>query len=174
MLNKVGAFIYSFVEVGDILTHIRKMQKYYEKENNATNRLVRSVYSLLRLRQFKKIYHNFACEIIVDAEIGEVIFRHPLGIVIGSGAHLSDGVIIHQNVTFGALRFDEKERRGIFCNQFVGKNTIVCAGAKVLGDVTIGENCIIGANAIVTRDVPDNSTVVGFNKVIINDSNSVE
>ena len=65
-------------------------------------------------------------------------------VVIGGGAELKDGVIIHQNVTFGAVRFDCKEKRGIFSRQIVWENTIVCAGAKILGDVVIGKNCIIG------------------------------
>ncbi|UUF09750.1 hypothetical protein J0J70_12450 [Turicibacter bilis] len=46
----------------------------------------------------------------------------------------------------------------------VGKNTIIGAGAKILGDVIIGENCTIGVNAVVTKDVPSNTTVVGYNK----------
>ena len=79
---------------------------------------------------------------------------------------LADGVIIHHNVTFGALRFDEKEKRGIPCQQIVGQNTIIGCGAKVLGDITIGKNCIIGANAVVTKNVPDDTTVVGFNTFI--------
>ena len=90
--------------------------------------------------------------------------------MIGGGAILSDGVIIHQNVTLGALRFDVKEKRGIPCNQVVGENTIIGCGAKILGDVVIGKNCIIGANAVVTKDVPDCTTVVGFNTFIYNDN----
>lgn len=80
---------------------------------------------------------------------------------------MADGVIIHQNVTLGALRFNA-ERRGVDCKQIIGRNTIICAGAKILGNVNIGENCIVGANAVVTKDIPDNSVVVGFNKVIEN------
>ena len=91
-------------------------------------------------------------------------FRHTLGIVIGGYAELHSGVIIHQNVTLGALRFDEIERRGIPCSQKNGANTIICTGAKVLGDIIVGENCILGANAVVTKDVPDNMVVVGYNK----------
>ena len=79
---------------------------------------------------------------------------------------MGKGVIVHQNVTFGALRFDETERRGIMCYQYVGENTIIGAGAKVLGDVKIGKNCVIGANAVVTKNVPDNTTVVGYNRHI--------
>lgn len=80
---------------------------------------------------------------------------------------MEDDVIVHQNVTFGALRFSKEERRGISCNQIIKKGTIICAGAKILGDVTIGENCIIGANAVVTKNVPDGATVVGYNKIIL-------
>lgn len=167
VIKSLKKFVHPFVIFDDLLPQVKKMQKYYEKENNATNSLIRSIYSFLRLYHHRKIFRNFACDIFAEAQIGEVIFRHPLGIVIGGGAHLSDGVIIHQNVTFGALHFDEKDRRGIPCHQYVGKNTIICAGAKVLGDVTIGENCIVGANAIVTKDVPDNATIVGYNKIIL-------
>lgn len=59
---------------------------------------------------------------------------------------------------------------GTYYKQIIGKNTIVCAGAKILGDVVIGENCIIGANAIVTKNVPNGATVVGFNKMILKDN----
>lgn len=79
-----------------------------------------------------------------------------------------DGVIIYQNVTFGALRFDKIERREVPCIQTVKSNTIICARAKVLGNVTIGKNCIIGANSIVTKDVHNNTVVVGYNKHLDN------
>ncbi|MFQ9122464.1 MAG: hypothetical protein ACLR5N_09935 [Haemophilus parainfluenzae] len=52
------------------------------------------------------------------------------------------------------------------CQQIVGQDTIIGCGAKVLGDVTIGKNCIIGANAVVTKNVPDDTTVVGFTTFI--------
>lgn len=150
----------------ELLTTFRKMQRYSILEKAETSHL-KKYYAIRRHFVFKHISREFSCEIFPEAQLGNVIFRHPLGIVIGGGARLSDGVIIHQNVTFGALRFDEKERRGIFCQQFVGENTIICAGAKILGDVTIGKNCIVGANAVVTKDVPDGATVVGYNKIIV-------
>lgn len=158
----VGRVIYGKA----IMYHIRRMQYFYHKEENTRNSLLKYWYHINRWYQFKRIYHDFACEVVVTAKLGKVIFRHPLGIVIGGGANLSDGVIIHQNVTLGALRFSGEERRGVFCAQHIGENTIICAGAKVLGDVRVGKNCIIGANAVVTKDVPDNATVVGFNKII--------
>lgn len=152
----------------NIMDDINKMRKYKNLEKKYKDKkLLRKIFSVLTWKKHDKIFLKYSCEIIPDAKIGKVIFRHPLGIVIGGGAIIEDGVIIHQNVTLGALNFDLKERRGIICNQIIGENTIICAGAKVLGDVKIGKNCIIGANAIVTKDIPDNTTVVGYNKIIL-------
>lgn len=158
--------LYMLIQGPDLLSCIRKMHLYNNMEIETKNRGKRAFYALLTQYYFKKIYRQFACEVMPSAKLGKVIFRHPLGIVIGGGADLSDGVIVHQNVTFGALRFEGLERRGVFCRQIVGENTIIGAGAKILGDVNIGKNCIVGANAVVTQDIPDGSTVVGYNKII--------
>ena len=152
----------------EILNLIRRMQRYNRNiEKYRNNKILRKINSLLVFLLHRRIFRKFACDITPGCQLGKVIFRHPTGIVIGGGAVLADGVIIHQNVTLGALRFDKKEKRGIPCNQVVGENTIIGCGAKILGDVTIGKNCMIGANSVVTKNVPDNTTVVGFNKFII-------
>lgn len=146
---------------------IKKMYYYRDLAEKFSKNSI--IYKILRARCYqihKKIYYKYSCDITVESNIGDVIFRHPLGIIVGGGAILKKGVIIHQNVTFGALRFDEKTRRGVMCHQLIGENTIICAGAKILGDVKIGRNCIIGANSVVTVDIPDNSTVVGYNRII--------
>lgn len=146
---------------------IRLMQRFNQNiERYKDSKFLRKINSLLVFLLHKRIFRKFACDITPSCKLGNVVFRHPTGIVIGGGAVLADGVIIHQNVTFGALRFDEKEKRGIPCQQIVGQDTIIGCGAKVLGDITIGKNCIIGANAVVTKDVPDGTTVVGFNTFI--------
>lgn len=151
----------------EILNLIRRMQRYNRNiEKYRNNKILRKINSLLVFLLHRRIFRKFACDITPGCQLGKVIFRHPTGIVIGGGAILSDGVVIHQNVTLGALRFDNIDKRGIPCHQIVGENTIIGCGAKILGDVTIGKNCIIGANAVVTKDVPDNTTVVGFNKYI--------
>ncbi|VEI76496.1 Serine acetyltransferase [Mannheimia haemolytica] len=162
----LSIFFKSFNE--KLLIDIRKMHKFF-KRKESSNKYIKPFYILLVNHYHKKIYYKYACDITPSCQLGNIEFRHPLGIVIGGSAVLNDGVIIHQNVTFGALRFNQ-ERRGIDCKQIVGKNTIICTGAKVLGDITIGENCIIGANAVVTKNVPDNSIVVGFNKILENKS----
>lgn len=160
----ISTFFKSFNE--NLLTDIRRMHKYFKCKENSS-KYIKPFYVLLVNHYHKKIYYKYSCDITPSCQLGKVEFRHPLGIVIGGGAVLADGVIIHQNVTLGALRFNA-ERRGVDCKQIIGRNTIICAGAKILGNVNIGENCIVGANAVVTKDIPDNSVVVGFNKVIEN------
>ena len=151
----------------ELIFLIRLMQRFNQNiERYKDSKFLRKINSLLVFLLHKRIFRKFACDITPSCKLGNVVFRHPTGIVIGGGAVLADGVIIHQNVTFGALRFDEKEKRGIPCQQIVGQDTIIGCGAKVLGEVTIGKNCIIGANAVVTKDVPDDTTVVGFNTFI--------
>ena len=151
----------------ELIFLIRLMQRFNQNiERYKDSKFLRKINSLLVFLLHKRIFRKFACDITPSCKLGNVVFRHPTGIVIGGGAVLADGVIIHQNVTFGALRFDEKEKRGIPCQQIVGQDTIIGCGAEVLGDITIGKNCIIGANAVVTKDVPDGTTVVGFNTFI--------
>ena len=151
----------------ELIFLIRLMQRFNQNiERYKDSKFLRKINSLLVFLLHKRIFRKFACDITPSCKLCNVVFSHPTGIVIGGGAVLADGVIIHQNVTFGALRFDEKEKRGIPCQQIVGQDTIIGCGAKVLGDITSGKNCIIGANAVVTKDVPDGTTVVGFNTFI--------
>lgn len=146
---------------------IKKMKKYYFLEKKYKSyKIISKIFSRLKYIQHKKIFLKYSCDITPTAQLDETIFRHPLGIVIGGGAVLKKNVIIHQNVTLGALRFDSKEKRGIFCNQIIGEGTIICSGAKILGDVIVGKNCIIGANAVLTKNIGDNLVVVGYNKII--------
>lgn len=64
------------------------------------------------------------------------------------------------NTTFGALRADN-----YIGKQHIKEGTLIGTGARILGELTIGKNCVIGANSVVTRDIPDNSIVVGYNVV---------
>lgn len=132
-----------------------------------TSSLLKTYYRQRALQSYIKIYKEFACDIQPHLDLSGVIFRHPLGIVLGGGAVFGKGVIIHQGVTLGASHFSpDGEHRGVDCKQIIGDGTILCTGAKVLGDVTIGKNCVIGANAVVTRDVPEGMLVVGFNQIV--------
>lgn len=166
MLKKI--IIKLIIKEININSEIVKMKKYQNLlEKNRGNYFLKKIISAIVDYYHNRIFMKYSCDIIPEAQIGKVIFRHSIGVVIGGGAVIEDGVIIHQNVTFGALKFDPIQRRGIMCKQHIKKNSIICAGAKILGNVTIGENCIIGANAVVTKDIPAGATVVGYNKVIL-------
>lgn len=157
-----------FLKEINIKKDIKKMHKLFEVSQNFSNsNMLKKFFLLLAWREHNKIFYKYSCDISPNCRLGNVIFRHPIGVIMGGGSILEDDVIVHQNVTFGALRFSKEERRGISCNQIIKKGTIICAGAKILGDVTIGENCIVGANAVVTKDVPSGATVVGYNKIIL-------
>jgi serine O-acetyltransferase len=76
---------------------------------------------------------------------------------------IEEDCIIYQCVTIGTS-FDCDNKMPT-----IKKGTTISTGAKIIGDITIGRNCIIGANAVVTKDIPDNCTVVGANKIIKRD-----
>lgn len=96
-------------------------------------------------------------EIHPGAQIGEGLFiDHGMGVVIGETAILGTDVTLFQGVTLGGTGKETGKR-----HPTLGNNVVVGTGAKILGNITIGENSYIGANAVVLKDVPPNSTVVG-------------
>ncbi len=96
-------------------------------------------------------------EIHPGAKIGRRFFiDHGLGVVIGETAIIGDDVLLYQGATLGGTGIVKGKRQPT-----VGNNVVVGAGAKVLGNIVIGDNSYIGANAVVIKDVPPNSTVVG-------------
>lgn len=99
-------------------------------------------------------------EIHPGATIGKrVIIEHGTGIVIGETTEVGDDVVILQGVTLGSknvLGATPGKR-----HPTVSNGVVLCAGAKILGPVQIGAGSVIGANAVVTRDIPANVTAVG-------------
>lgn len=94
-----------------------------------------------------------------NAEVPRSVdFRHPIGVVIGKGVRLGERVIVFQNVTIGGARIGDWHQDNF---PEVGDDTVIFAGAVVVGKVKIGKRCIVGANAVVTEDVPDYCTVAG-------------
>lgn len=83
---------------------------------------------------------------------------HPVGIVIGEGVRIGERVSIYQNVTLGGARSGDWQAGNY---PEVGDDTIIFAGAVIVGAVKIGRNAVIAANAVVTKDVPDYATVAG-------------
>ncbi|MDZ4297754.1 MAG: serine acetyltransferase [Moraxellaceae bacterium] len=93
--------------------------------------------------------------------------RHPVAIVIGEGVRLGRNVIIYQNVTLGGARLGDGAAKNY---PEIGDNTVIFSGAAIIGDIKIGKNCIIGANSVVTIDLPDNCTAAGVPARIIKKS----
>ena len=96
-------------------------------------------------------------EIHPGAVIGKGFFiDHGMGVVIGETSVVGNNVTLFQGVTLGGTGKEKGKRHPTIKN-----NVVVGAGAKILGNITIGSNVSIGANAVVLKSVPSNSTVVG-------------
>lgn len=111
----------------------------------------------------------YACDVFPSTDIDKgVCFCHRgLGCVIHENAIIEKNVMIFQNVTLGGNgKIHDGPQAPHIC-----QDSIIFAGACVLGGVTIGKNCIVGANAVVLNDVPDNCIAVGVPAVIKKKSN---
>jgi serine O-acetyltransferase len=96
-------------------------------------------------------------EIHPGAKIGRRLFiDHGLGVVIGETAIVGDDVTLYQGVTLGGTGKEHGKR-----HPTIEDDVVIGSGAKVLGNITVGRNCRIGAGSVVLRSVPENSTVVG-------------
>jgi serine O-acetyltransferase len=102
-------------------------------------------------------------EIHPGAKIGRRLFiDHGMGVVIGETTTVGDDVTLYQGVTLGGTGKEHGKR-----HPSLEDGVVVGGGAKILGNITIGKNCRIGAGSVVLRNVPDNSTVVGVPAHII-------
>jgi serine O-acetyltransferase len=95
-------------------------------------------------------------EIPINSQIGGgLLIPHPNGIVIHPGAVIGPNCLILQQVTIGVRHDGETPPR-------IGGHVDIGAGAKVLGDLVIGDHALVGANAVVVRDVPAHCTAIGI------------
>ena len=100
-----------------------------------------------------KLQKKYNCIFALNCKIDKtVVFPHPLGIVIGNKVEVKSNCMIYQNVTIGA----KNESYPI-----IECGTVIYANAVVLGDVTIGENSIVGAGAVVLKSCDNSSILVG-------------
>jgi len=112
------------------------------------------------------IYYKFNCVLSTDAIIGTGLqVPHPLNTVIGIGCVIGNNCIVYQGVTLG-------QTKGKFPT--LGDEVVVYAGAKICGDIHIGNHVIVGANTVVTHDIPDNSVVAGNPGIILKKINEEE
>ena len=104
-------------------------------------------------------------EIHPKANIGKNLFiDHGMGVVIGETSEIGDNVTIYHMATLGGISpsVNSNEQRNIKRHPTLKDNVVVGSGAQILGPVTIGKNAKIGANAVVTKDVPENAVMVGI------------
>jgi serine O-acetyltransferase len=93
------------------------------------------------------------------SKIGRRVFiDHGIGVVIGETAILGDDILIYQGVTLGGVSLQKGTKR----HPTIQSGVVIGAGAKVLGNITVGKNSKIGANSVVIKDVPDESTAIGI------------
>ena len=123
----------------------------------------------LKLRILSRMLSNWAklwtsIEIHPGAEIGKrFVIDHGVGVVIGETAIIGDDVLIYHGVTLGGKTLDPVKR-----HPTVGDRVIIGAGAKLIGAISVGNDCAVGANAVVTKDMPNGTVAVGVNARLLN------
>lgn len=112
---------------------------------------------------FKKIaLIGRCCELPASAfSGGGICITHPNGIIVSAFASIGEDCTILQQVTIGQDKFKDDNKAPI-----IGDRVFIGAGAKIIGPICVGNDVKIGANAVVTKDVPDGVTVVGFNRIV--------
>lgn len=123
----------------------------------------------LKLRILARMISNWgkfwtAIEIHPGARIGKrFVIDHGVGIVIGETAVIGNDVLMYHGVTLGGKTLESIKR-----HPTVGNNVTLGAGAKLIGNITIGDGCAVGANAVVTKSMPAGTVAVGFNARLLN------
>ena len=120
------------------------------------------------LSQWSRFLTNI--EIHPGATIGRRFFiDHGAGVVIGETAIIGDDVLMYHQVTLGGTSLEKTKR-----HPTIGNNVLLGMGAKILGNITVGDSARIGANAVVTRDVPPNTSVVGVpGRILVQDGTHI-
>jgi len=125
--------------------------------HRAAHRLYKDGFPLLArlVSQFNRTVTGI--EIHPSATIGRRCFiDHGMGVVIGETAEIGDDALLYQGVTLGGTGKEKGKR-----HPTIGNNVVIGTGAKILGNITIGDHTKIGAGSVVIHSVPDHSTVVG-------------
>ena len=103
-------------------------------------------------------------EIHPNAKIGKNLFiDHGMGVVIGETSEIGNNVTIYHNVTLGGISpsIDSERQRHEKRHPTIGDNVVIGSGAQILGPIKVGDNSRIAANAVVVKDVKENSTMIG-------------
>jgi len=107
-------------------------------------------------------------EIHPGAKIGRRFFiDHGMGIVIGETSEIGDDVLMYQGVTLGGTGKGTGKR-----HPTIGNEVVIGTGAKILGNIRVGDHVKVGAGSVIVRSVPDHSTVVGVPGRVVGDANA--
>jgi serine O-acetyltransferase len=129
---------------------------------NVKPKLLRAPLSILYRIMYRRVRNVYGIELPYSVELGRnVVFEHQGAVVIHGCAKIGDGCIIRQGVTIGNRTLTEPLEAPT-----LGKSVNVGAGAKILGRLTIGDHAVIGANAVVLKDVPPGALAVGIPAII--------
>lgn len=138
---------------GKLLLGIFRFGKKYMDRKNAIDKVCFLIYKILNALISVGVFNS---EIHPSNTINSnLYFYHPYGIIINSKSVIGEGCVIRQQVTIGNKGLSDSS-----CPR-IGKNVEIGAGAKIIGGISIGDNSIVGANAVVTKSFPKGSILVG-------------
>ena len=131
---------------------------------------IANFFCIAKLDLFARMVSQFSrfltgIEIHPKAKIGKNLFiDHGMGVVIGETSEIGDNVTIYHMVTLGGISpsINSDDQRNVKRHPTLKDNVVVGSGAQVLGPIIVGENAKIGANAVVTKNVPENAIMVGI------------
>ena len=142
MKNVIKSIYSAMVPWGNTRGKINRLYEKMDKSHKKGRKFSTQYYCYLMERRYR-------CRISPGASIGRNLFLpHPDGVIIGEKSKIGDNVTIYQHATIG-------QNQGEY--PVIGDNVIIYAGARIVGGIRIGDNSIIGANAVVTKDVPANT-----------------
>jgi serine O-acetyltransferase len=135
---------------------------------NITLGLYRKGHKFLATLMRNRLISKYGIHLGLKSSIGENLrLPHPQGIIIGEGVKVGNNCTIYHNVTLGK-KYGPLAEAGY---PKIGNNVIIYTGAVILGDITVGDNSIIGANSIVLDDVDANTVCVGIPAKKVKDLN---
>ncbi|MCI8565292.1 MAG: serine acetyltransferase [Lachnospiraceae bacterium] len=153
-------------KVGGMVTPSRwklqiKLRKLEYLSAKAGNNLLTNIVLLFASKSFERYCQKLGCEIPAGVFGPGLCINHPGGIVVTGNARVGSNCRINAGVNIGEFGKFNNSPQGANA-PIIGNNVYIGPGAKIFGAITIGDNAAIGANAVVNKNVPSGSTVVGI------------